>query len=340
MSENSITLTEDQRDAFRIDAELRGHAGKAVEEMIEVGRCLNEINERKLYGYLGAGSLAEYAEKAVGVSERQAYNFIKIYTTYGEEGLKRNGALGMSKLVALAQLNDTDRTEMLESGEAAEISTRQLNERIKELKHENDQLRFDNEALGGKLTTSDELSKNKTAEIARLEAEKAELEKRLAEATAPVVATMTDEEKDEIRREAETKAKMDAVQEIKEAKKEAKEAGKREKELADKLAAIEKTRDELNKKIQEEDLKVKNLQAMNKTLQDEKAALQARAEAEKKPVLAGNKEALKYCLEDVQQQYSRAVEIVGTMEAEEKTKFKAALCGIAEKLKAAAEGIA
>ena len=339
MSENSITLTEDQRDAFRIDAELRGHAGKAVEEMIEVGRCLNEINERRLYGYLGAGSLAEYAEKAVGVSERQAYNFIKIYTTYGEEGLKRNGALGMSKLVALAQLNDTDRAEMIASGEAAGLSTRELNEKIKELKHENDQLRFDNETLGGKLTTSDELSKVKTADIARLEAEKAELEKQLAEAQRPVVASMTDEEKDEIRREAETKAKMDAVQEIKEAKKEAKEAGKREKDLAEKLAAIEKSRDEMKKKVEEETLKVRNLQAVNKTLQDEKAALQARAEAEKKPALAGNKEALKFCLEDVQQQYSRAVEIVGSMEPEDKTKFKAALVGIAEKLKAAAESI-
>lgn len=340
MSENSITLTADQRDAFRLDAELKQHAGTVVSEMIEVGRCLKEINERRLYEYLGTGSFAEYAEKAVGLKERAAYNYITAYETYGAEGLRKYGELGITKLVALAQLNDADRAEMLESGEAAEISTRQLNERIKELKHENDQLRFDNEALGGKLTTSDELSKNKTAEIVRLEAEKAELEKRLAEATAPVVATMTDEEKDEIRREAETKAKMDAVQEIKEAKKEAKEAGKREKELAEKLAAIEKTRDELNKKIQEEDLKVKNLQAMNKTLQDEKAALQARAEAEKKPVLAGNKETLKFCLEDIQQQFNRAVEIIGTMETEEKAKFKAALVGIADKLRASAEGIA
>ena len=326
MSENSITLTADQRDAFRLDAELKQHAGTVVSEMVEIGRVLKEINERRLYEFLGCTSLAEYAEKTVGLKERAAYNYITAYETYGAEGLQKYGELGITKLVALAQLNDTDRSEMLESGEAAEISTRQLNERIKELKHENDQLRFDNEALGGKLTTSDELSKNKTAEIARLEAEKAELEKRLAEATAPVVATMTDEEKDEIRESVEKKLKKAHEKEVK--------------ELNEKITALASDMQAGKKTAEENELKIKNLQAMNKTLQDEKAALQARAEAEKKPVLAGNKEALKFCLEDVQQQYTRAVEIVGTMEAEEKTKFKAALVGIAEKLKAAAEGIA
>lgn len=325
MSENSITLTTDQRDAFRLDAELKQHAGTVVSEMVEIGRVLKEINERRLYEFLGSASLAEYAEKTVGLKERAAYNYITAYETYGAEGLQKYGELGITKLVALAQLNDTDRTEMLESGEAAEISTRQLNERIKELKHENDQLRFDNEALGGKLTTSDELSKNKTAEIARLEAEKAELEKRLAEATAPVVATMTDEEKDEIRESVEKKLKKAHEKEVK--------------ELNEKITALASDMQAGKRTAEENELKIKNLQAMNKTLQDEKAALQARAEAEKKPVLAGNKEALKFCLEDVQQQYSRAVEVVGTMEAEEKTKFKAALCGIADKLKAAAESI-
>ena len=69
------------------------------------------------------------------------------------------------------------------------------------------------------------------------------------------------------------------------------------------------------------------------------AELQARAEKEKKPVIAGSKEALKFCLEDIQQQFTRSVELVGTMEGDEKAKFKAALVGICDKLRAAAEGI-
>lgn len=323
--ENNSALSTEQRDAFRLDAELKQHAGTVVSEMIEVGKCLKEINERRLYEYLGTGSFAEYAEKAVGLKERAAYNYITAYETYGAEGLRKYGELGITKLVALAQLNDADRTEMLESGEAAEISTRALNDRIKELKHETDQLRFENETLSGKLGTSDELSKTKTAEIEKLEAEKAELEKRLAEATAPVVATMTDEEKEEIRKSAEKAAKAEAKKEI------------------DKLKAAEK----------ESSLKLENLRATTERLKadadklkSENAELQARAvkaetaAAQKpKPVIAGSKEALKFCLEDIQQQFNRAVEIIGTMEPEEKAKFKAALVGISDKLKASAEGI-
>ena len=110
MSENSITLTADQRDAFRLDAELKQHAGTVVSEMVEIGRVLKEINERRLYEFLGCTSLAEYAEKTVGLKERAAYNYITAYETYGAEGLQKYGELGITKLVALAQLNYTDRT--------------------------------------------------------------------------------------------------------------------------------------------------------------------------------------------------------------------------------------
>ena len=160
-------LSTEQRDAFRLDAELKQHAGTVVQEMIEIGRCLKEISERRLYEYLGTSTFAGYAEKAVGLKERAAYTSITVYETYGAEGLRKYGELRITKLLALAQLNETDRTEMLESGEAAELSTRALNDRIKELKHETDQLRFENETLSGKLDTSDELSKSKTEEIVK-----------------------------------------------------------------------------------------------------------------------------------------------------------------------------
>ena len=318
-------LSTEQRDAFRLDAELKQHAGTVVSEMIEIGRCLKEINERRLYEYLGSGTFAEYAEKAVGLKERAAYNYITAYETYGTEGLQKYGELGITKLVALAQLNDTDRAEMLESGEAAEMSTRALNDKIKELKHETDQLRFENETLSGKLGTSDELSKTKTAEIERLEAEKAELEKKLSEATAPVVAAMTDEEKAEIRKDAEKKAKAEAKKEIDKLK-------AAEKENALKLDNLRATTERL--KADAEKLKSENEELQARAVKAETAAAQ-----KPKPVIAGSKEALKFCLEDIQQQFNRAVEIIGTMEGEEKTKFKAALVGIADKLRTSAEGI-
>ena len=327
-------LTTEQRDAFRLDAEIRQHAGTVVSEMIEIGRCLKEINERRLYQFLDTATFAEYAEKAVGLKERAAYNYITAYETYGAEGLRKYGELGITKLVALAQLNDADRTEMLESGEAAEISTRELNERIKELKGERDQLRFE-------LDDADVTAKNNAEQIA-------ELKKQLEEVQRPVVASMTDEEKDEIRREAEKKARMDAEAEMLKFKTEMKKQNTENLEKAHTEAdkVIEKLKKEHEKALKEQDKtnseqagRIAELTSQLEAATTANAELQARANEKPKPVIAGSKEALKFCLEDIQQQFNRAVEIIGTMEPDDKTKFKAALVGISDKLKAAVEGI-
>lgn len=334
MQENSITMTTDQRDAYRLDAELKQHAKTVVEQMIEIGRCLKEMNERRLYQYLDTATFAEYAEKAVGLKERAAYNYITAYETYGTDGLKKYGELGITKLVALAQLNDTDRTEMLESGQAAELSTRELEKKIKDLKGENDQLRFE-------LDDSQTSAKNNAEQIAALR-------KELEEARRPVVASMTDEEKDEIRKEAEKKAKMDAEAEMLKYKTELKKQNTEnlekahaaaDKEIARLKTEHEKALKEQDKTNAEQAGRIAELTEQLEAATVANAELQARADKEKKPVLAGSKEALKFCLEDIQQQFTRSVELVGTMEGEEKEKFKAALVGICDKLKAAAEGI-
>lgn len=340
MQENSITLTADQRDAYRLDAELKQHANTVVGEMIEIGRCLKEMNERRLYQYLDTATFAEYAEKAVGLKERAAYNYITAYETYGEQGLKKYGELGITKLVALAQLNDTDRAEMLESGQAAEMSTRELDKKIKDLKGENDQLRFE-------LDDAEVTAKNNAEQIAALK-------KQLSEAQRPVVASMTDEEKDEIRKEAEKKAQMDAQTEMLKLKTDLKKQSTEElekahaaadKEIAKLKAAHEKEAKEQDKvnaeqaeRIAEQAGKIAELTNQLEAATVANAELQARA-GKDKPVLTGSKEALKFCLEDIQQQFTRSVDIVKTMEGEEKTKFKAALVSICDKLKAAAEEV-
>ena len=320
--ENSTALTTEQRDAFRLDAEVRQHAGNVVAEMIEIGRCLKEINDRRLYQYLDTATFAEYAEKAVGLKERAAYNYISVFETYGADGLKKYGELGITKLVALAQLNDTDRAEMLESGEAAEISTRELNERIKELKGERDQLRFELDDAG--IT-----AKNNAEQIA-------ELKKQLAEAQRPVVASMTDEEKAEFREAIEKEITEKHRKKLAEAEK---EAEKQKKEREKDAKTYDKTIKEHLKEAEEQENKIKELTSQLEAATVANAELQARAEEKPKPVIAGSKETLKFCLEDIQQQFNRAVEIIGKMEPDDKTKFKAALVAISDKLKAAAEGI-
>ena len=315
MPENSITITAEQQDAYRLDAELKHHAHSVVGEMIEIGRCLKEINDRKLYELLGCGTLAEYAEAAVGLKERAAYNYITAFETYGAEGLQKYGQLGITKLIALAQLNSEDRTEMLESGTVENLSTRELKDKIKELKGENDQLRLDFDDIT-------ENVKKQDAELSDKEKEIAELKKQLEEAQRPVVAAMSDEEKDEIRREAEKKAKADADDEIKRLKKRAENA---ERNIKD----SDKINNEQANRIAELSEKLEAANAENEKLH---------ADAKKaSPPPAGNKELLKFHFEALKSAYIGAVEVLERFDVNEREKYKTALIKISEDIRAAAE---
>lgn len=317
MPENRITITAERRDAYRLDAELKHHANTVVGEMIEIGRCLKEINDRRLYQYLDTSTFAEYAEKAVGMKERAAYNYITAYETYGSDGLQKYGQLGITKLIALAQLNAEDRTEMLESGKAEELSTRELKDKIKELKGENDQLRLDFDDIT-------ENVKKQDAEISDKEKEIAELKKQLEEAQRPVVAAMSDEEKEEIRKEAEKKAKADADSEIQRLKKRADAAEKNVKD-SDKINNEQANRiAELSEKLEAANAENEKLQANAK-----KAA----------PPPSGNKELLKYHFEALKTAYTGIAEVLERFDANEREKYKTALIKISEDIRAAAEKV-
>lgn len=320
MPENSIILSAEQRDAFRLDAELKHHAASAAEEMIETGRCLTEIRDRNLFEYLGAKNLGEYAQNAVGFSERQAYNFIKIYTTYGEEGLKKFGTIGMSKLVELTTLNDTDREEMLESGKAADLSLRALKKEIKELKGENDQLRvqFDEITEG---------VKKQDAEIAKKDEEINLLKKHLTDAQRPVVASMTDEEKAEMRKAVE---------------KELKEKSRKEREkLDEQKKAAEETASEYKARAERSEEQLRVLSDTVKQMQAEIDRLQAPAAVPAPgPAVAppdGTKDYIIRVLKTISGEWSSVLETAKNLPAEELEKLKPKIIGIGQKLTAAAE---
>ena len=203
---------------------------------------------------------------------------------------------------------------MLESGKADELSTRKLNDEIKRLKGENDQLRFE-----------------------------------LDEAQRPVVASLTDEEKDEIRKEAEKKARMDAESELLSVKTELK---KQNKEALEKIDTAEKARataekeimklresiDEQNEVKAEQAEKIAELMSQLEAATLANAELQANAKAPV-PVPSGNKELLKYHFEALKTAYVGAVEVLERFDANEREKYKTALIKIAGDIKSAVENM-
>lgn len=367
----SGNLTADQQDAYRLDYEIKAEAQNIVNGICRIGKCLKEMNERNLYKELEYtnpltgeraffASLKEYAEQTVGLKGRAAYNYISAYEKFGEQGLERYGSLGITKLSALAQLNDADRSELLESGKAEDLSTRELQEEIKKLKRQNDQLTFELESKnsndnnsGEELTAVQnenadlkeeikELQANAKRHSEALETEISELRLALKEEKEkPVVLSISEEEKEEIRRvvEAEQEARHD--EELKEASEKAAEKVKAEyKELlSDEAKKTESAKEQLKEAEKKINEKVDRINELSKKLEKAKAEnSKLQANAQKTPP-SGNKELLKFLMKGIVDDFNKAVELVKAFPEEEQTSCKAGLKKVAEAIKTAGDNL-
>lgn len=278
---NLPTVSEEHSEAIRLHGAIVADAQAAAYHLISLGKNLREMNEKKLYKELGFESLGEYATAAVGLKGRAAYNYIAAYEIYGEDGLTKYGSLGITKLTALIQLAPDERAELLDGG-AAQMSTRELQAAIDELKKKNEQLTFE-------LSERDEADKKREEMLKKAE----EYETEIARLTALVeeerknkvlpAPQMSEAEKEEIRKkiEAETQARYSE-----EAKEMADEAARKAKaEYEQKAIAAEKKLKEAEEQVGKLSQKLKEEQEST-----EKLKLQANAQ---KPAYSSGKEAVK-----------------------------------------------
>lgn len=328
----SGALTVAQQDAYRLDYEIKAEAQNIVNGVCRIGKCLKEMKERRLYSELGFASLEEYAESSVGLKGRAVYNYISAYDTYGEEGLKKYGELGITKLAALAQLNAEEREELLDSGKAEELSTRELQEEIKRLKKQNEQLTFD---FGEKSAEAE----NSSSELERAAAEIEKLKAALAEEKSTKVLPapeMSEAEKEEIRKAIIKEQEAKHAEEIKAAERETEQKAKKDYEA--KLSAEKKKTEaaladfkNLQANADKKESEISRLTAELSREKAEKEKLQANAN---KPVPSGNTELLKYRITNVAAEFNAAVELIGRFEGEERQKnverLRAAVAMISE----------
>ena len=355
-------LTAEQQDAYRLDCEIKSEARNIMNGICRIGRCLKEMKDRRLYEQLGCSSLEEYAEQAVGLKGRAAYNYISAYETYGEQGLERYGQLGITKLSALAQLADSDREELLESGKAEELSTRELQEEIKRLKRQNDQLTFEleekeqgssdnmmeltnaqNEAAELKETIR-ELQANAQKHSEALEVEIKQLKSELDEERKNKVVSVpaiSEEVKEEMRRTIEAEQEAYRNEELKNAVAEASAKVKEEykdrlSDEAKKTALVKEKLKDAEQRISAGVERINQLNAKLEAAQAENAKLQANAQ---KTPPSGNKELLKFLMQNIVADFNKAAELVKGFPAEEQESCKAALKKVADAIKTAGDNL-
>lgn len=129
---NNITsMTAEQQEAAAMHFEIVQAAKTAVNSLLDLGRKLKRMRDSGRYKDLGFSSFAEYTEAAVGIKQRQAYNYITVVESLPASLIEENAAAGVTKLALLSKLNPEDR-EDLTGDTLANITVAELKKLVEE----------------------------------------------------------------------------------------------------------------------------------------------------------------------------------------------------------------
>ena len=305
-------ITEKQTEAYKLHNKILVSGQMAAEYLVDLAKNLRQMRDTKLYTELGFETFEAYCEDAAHIKQRQAYNFIKALDEFGESGLQSNASLGITKLTALATLCADDREQLMQSVDVANISTRELEEKVAELKKKCEQLEIDLEETQSeaKMDRKEQEDANAAAmkykslyerqgeEVNRLEKRVSNLEdenKKLKNRPVEVaVAEPTEEQKAALREEIEAKVRKENSTAVNQARQEKQEAEEKAKQLEKEIEVLQAT-------------------------------------AKNSAPSGGTKELLKFHFNNIQTAFNAAAEIISDMEdGEEKAKFKAAIKRLVE----------
>lgn len=227
------------------------HCGRMTCEFaIQMAIKLKEMRDAKLYSIAGFETFGDYVEQAVGLKERQAYNYIKVYEDLPKDFLQSNAKIGVTKLTLLASITASNREEIMENENVEEISVRELKDKIKELEKTAERMQLDLDfSCNEKEKALEEIKASQKKQLEDLESkQKKQLEK-------------LKKEKEKLKQEVET---------LKNAPKEIETVYEKdpelEKDLKEKTKSLQDKEKELEKKQEEIDNLNKKLSASDNSL--------------------------------------------------------------------------
>lgn len=223
LDDPNTMLSDEQKDFVITHKQIVACGSMAGQYLVEMAYKLKHMRDGKLYRAAGFEEFGDYAEQAIGIKERQAYNYISITEKLPQDFLIKNASLGITKLSILAAADKDDRIQVVESGQAESANVRELQEYIKKLEAERD---------------------NKTEQLSMFQKEKESAEKAKLAAEADAASARKKLESAEKRVETLKKAKERAEQEAEELKNLPSEVQQVENpETLEKLKAAEAARD-------------------------------------------------------------------------------------------------
>lgn len=100
---------------------------QTAQNIVEIGKRLIAVKDN-----LQHGEFSEWLKERVDISHRTANNFMKVATTFSNSQAIAN--LGSTKLFLLAGLDEEDRQEVMKENNVEDMTTRQLEQAVREKK--------------------------------------------------------------------------------------------------------------------------------------------------------------------------------------------------------------
>ena len=123
-----VALSDDQRQFVATHRRILACGNMAGQYLVEMAQNLKAMRDGKLYRAAGFAEFRDYVREAIGIEERQAYNYIRVAEGLPRDFLAEHAGLGITKLSILAAAEPEDREKAIESG-AADASVRALQRR-------------------------------------------------------------------------------------------------------------------------------------------------------------------------------------------------------------------
>lgn len=347
-------------DAMRLHSDIMANLRTAAAAMVEFCRALKEMRDRQLYTQLGFDSFGAYAEGALKIRQRQAYNYIQVYEKLSPQMLEQYANIGVTKLLLLTQVCGPDREEFAASVDLDGMTVEEIRALVKEKQGLAEQVSLLEQAAAEKDAELDALraaddaalpavgpSADELKLMELLEKSKAEAQRLREEAEA--ARSKADEEKQRLVREAVEAEKAESEKALKQEKLRA----KKEKEQAVENARAEarKTAEAMAKTEVERAAK-KAAQEERDRLAEERAALERqaaeareRAEAlEKELQIAGDEDTIRFGMlfADIQREVNSALDVLTVLRArgnaDKAVKLAGALVHLLQEASKLAEG--
>ena len=141
---NEEIISSEVREAVACHQQILESGKQAASTLVEMGKGLKLMRDKKLYKTLGYDSFGDYVENNGDYKfrERQAYSYIKAVESFSKEFLTEHSALGITKLSLLSALSEQDAVEVIESSELSGMNADEVKALVREKQALGEQLSF------------------------------------------------------------------------------------------------------------------------------------------------------------------------------------------------------